>query len=110
MVILYGAQERSTRVPKGPIGSLDKSRSQLRTLLIVRYGERNNVPMNDVALVKTRKVIENGNEIALRLCNWDEILTDELTPHQIIGFCGMGENKPFGAFVNIGNGFNYPEN
>ncbi|XP_075251321.1 myeloblastin-like [Convolutriloba macropyga] len=54
------------------------------------YGERNNVPMNDVALVKTRKVIENGNEIALRLCNWDEILTDELTPHQIIGFCGMG--------------------
>ena len=46
------------------------------------------MPRNDIALVKTEGAIENGDAIAIRLCE-DSMITEDMDK-TIIGFCGMG--------------------
>ena len=52
------------------------------------YIERGQMPRNDIALVKTEGAIENGDAIAIRLCE-DSMITEDMDK-TIIGFCGMG--------------------
>ena len=49
-----------------------------------------NVPLSDLALLKTQKAIENGNEMAIRVCNPEESMITENIDSEIIGACGMG--------------------
>ena len=54
------------------------------------YMEYDQLPHNDIALIKTDEAIENGNEIAIRLCDLHESTITKDIDKEIIGFCGMG--------------------
>ncbi|XP_075259915.1 achelase-2-like [Convolutriloba macropyga] len=55
------------------------------------FNDEGEVPVNDIALVKTHSAIVNGSEKAIRLCQPHEaIITADDVNNKIIGFCGMG--------------------
>ena len=61
-----------------------------RIFLNPLYSVVDHRPINDIALIKTRVPIENGWEIAFRVCNSEETVVTPETMSRIIGFCGMG--------------------